>query len=64
MAAKEAKKTTDPAMKEVIRKSLLETPIRMLAIFINQKISLYQALGIVDLLNLRIFKGIKKLIKK
>jgi beta-glucosidase len=64
MAAKEAKKTTDPAMKEVIRKSLLETPIRMLAIFSNQKISLYQALGIVDLLNLRIFKGIKKLIKK
>jgi beta-glucosidase len=36
----------------------------MLAIFSNQKISLYQALGIVDLLNLRIFKGIKKLIKK
>ena len=64
MAAKEAKKTTDPAMREVIKKSLLETPIRMLALFSNQKITLYQALGIVDLLNLRIFKGIRKITKK
>ena len=64
MAAKEAKKTSDPAMREVIKKSLLETPIRMLALFSNQKITLYQALGIVDLLNLNLFKGFKKLRKK
>ena len=64
MAAKEAKKTTDPAMREVIKKSLLETPIRMLALFSNQKITLYQALGIVDLLNLRFIQGFKKLRRK
>lgn len=63
MAAKEAKKTADPAMREVIKKSLLETPIRMLALFSNQKISLYQALGIVDILNLKIIQGLKKLRK-
>ncbi len=61
VAAKEARKMEDPAMKEVIKKSLMETPIRMLALFSNQAISLYQALGIVDILNLKFIKGYKKL---
>ena len=61
VAAKEAKKMEDPAMKEVIRKSMMETPIRMLALFSNQAISLHQALGIVDILNLKFITGFKKL---
>lgn len=61
VAAKEAKKMDDPAMKEVIRKSMMETPIRMLALFSNQAISLHQALGIVDILNLKFITGFKKL---
>ncbi|MFA5470989.1 MAG: glycoside hydrolase family 3 C-terminal domain-containing protein [Acholeplasmataceae bacterium] len=64
VAAKEAKKMEDPAMKEVLRKSMMETPIRMLALFSNQKITLYQALGIVDVLNLKFIKGFKKLRQK
>lgn len=64
IAAKEAKKMSDPAMKEVIKKSLMDTPIRMLALFSNQSITLHQALGIVDILNLKLIKGFKKLKRK
>lgn len=60
-AAKQTKKVQDHWMKEVIKRSLMESPIRMLALFSNETLSLYQAEGIVDILNLKIFKGIKKL---
>ena len=64
IAAKKTKKVQDHWMKEVMKRSLMESPIRMLALFSNETLSLYQAEGVVDLLNLKIFKGIKKIRNK
>ncbi len=64
MAAKQTKRLDDHWMKEVVKNSLMESPLRMLALFSNRTLSLYQAMGIVDILNLKIFKGIKKLRSK
>ncbi len=50
--------------KEVMKKTILETPIRMLTLYSNQALSMYQAEGVVDILNLKIFKGLKKLKNK
>lgn len=61
MAAKQTKDLDDSWAKEVMKNSLMESPIRMLALFSNRTLSMYQALGIVDILNLKIIKGIKKL---
>jgi beta-glucosidase len=61
IAAKKTKKIQDHWMKEVIKRSLMESPIRMLALFSNETLSLFQAEGIVDILNLKLIKGIKKL---
>ncbi|MGE4320249.1 MAG: beta-glucosidase [Acholeplasmataceae bacterium] len=64
MATKELKEIEDVWMKEVMKRTITETPIRMLALFSNQTLSLYQAEGIVDILNLHMIKGIKKILKK
>lgn len=63
-ANKTFKDTEDHWVKEVMKKTILETPIRMLSVFSNGEISLLQAEGIVDILNLHFLKGIKKLKSK
>lgn len=63
-ANKMFKDAEDNWVKEVMRKTMMETPIRMLSLFSNGDISLYQAEGIVDILNLHFLKGIKKLKSK
>lgn len=60
-AAKQTRKIKDEWMKEVVKKSLMESPIRIISLYSNQTLTLDQAEGIVDILNLKIFKGIKKL---
>ncbi|MFA6801748.1 MAG: glycoside hydrolase family 3 C-terminal domain-containing protein [Acholeplasmataceae bacterium] len=64
MGLKQAKHSEDIWFKEVMKRSIVETPIRMLALFSNQQISLRQAEGIVDILNLHFIQGIKKLSNK
>ncbi|TNF06560.1 MAG: glycosyl hydrolase [Bacillota bacterium] len=54
---------TDPWMVEVAKKTLLETPLRMLALFSDGSVSFNMLEGIIDLANLKILKGIKKLMK-
>ena len=51
-------------MKEVAEKTLLETPLRMLALFSDGKISFHMLEGIIDLANLKLIKGLKKLKNK
>ena len=63
-AMKEMKDTEATWIKEVMKKTVLETPFRMLSLFSNQVLSLKQAEGIVDIVNLHFIKGIKKLISK
>lgn len=62
---KEAIKTTEKMkeewMKEVAKATILETPIRMLALFSGGVFSLTMAEGIVDIVNLKLIKGIKKI---
>jgi len=62
---KEGMKTTEQMteewMKEVARQTILETPIRMLALFSGGKFSLLMVEAIVDIVNLKIFKGLKKI---
>ena len=60
---KEMKDITDPWMVEVARKTLFETPLRMLALFSDGRVSFSMLEGIIDIANLRMFKGIKKLMK-
>jgi beta-glucosidase len=51
-------------MKEVAEKTLLETPLRMLALFSDGKVSFHMLEGIIDLANLKVFRGLKKLRKE
>ncbi len=60
-ANKEMKNAEDNWMKEVMKKTIMETPFRMLAVFGGESLSLYQVEGIVDILNLKFIKGLKKL---
>ncbi len=58
-------KSTDVAWtKEVMKKTILETPIRMLTLFSGSAFTLEKAEGMVDILNLHIIRGLKKLRKK
>lgn len=57
-------KEMDPAKQEVLRKSIVETPLRMHHIFSNRKITLQQIEGMIDLINLKFISGIKKIRKK
>ncbi len=54
----------DPALQEVIRRSIVETPMRMHHIFSNQVMTLKEIEGMIDIINLNIIKGFKKLRKK
>ena len=60
---KEMKDITDPWMVEVAKKTLFETPLRMLALFSDGRVSFHMLEGIIDIANLKLFKGIKKLMK-
>jgi len=60
---KQAKEMKDSWMVEVARKTMDETPIHMLALFSAGKVSFTQAEGLVDLMNLKIFRGLRKLRK-
>ncbi len=54
----------DPTMQEVVRRAIVETPLRMHGIFSNQTWSLHQIEGMIDIINLRFIRGFKKLGKK
>lgn len=54
----------DPAMQEVVRRAMVETPMRMFGIFSNKEVTLHQVEGLVDIINLKFFKGFKKWRKK
>ena len=60
---KTAKEMKSEWMVEVAKKTMLETPIHMLALFSSGKFTFEQAEGLVDIMNLKLFKGIKKLRK-
>jgi len=64
---KEGMKTTelmvDEWMKEVTRKTIVETPIRMLSLFSAGKFRLGMAQGMIDIINLKFIKGIQKINK-
>lgn len=64
---KESSKATahmeDEWMGEFIKQTLMETPIQMLALFSAGKYNLYWAEGLVDVLNLKIFRGFRKMRK-
>jgi beta-glucosidase len=60
---KAMKGVTDPWMVEMAKKTLLETPLRMLALFSDGRVSFHMLEGIIDIANLKIFSGIKKLMK-
>lgn len=67
LVMKEAKKLStemkEEWMKEVMIKTMEETPLRGLAIMSGGALPLKVAEGIVDLVNLHLFKGLKKIIK-
>ncbi len=54
----------DPAMQEVTRRAIVETPMRMHSIFSNKAVSLQQIEGMIDIINLKFKTGFKKLRKK
>jgi len=53
----------DEWMKEVTRKTIVETPIRMLSLFSAGKFRLGTAEGMIDIINLKLIKGIRKINK-
>lgn len=63
MATKETKNMSHD-MVEIAKKTILETPIQMLVLFSAGKVTFEMGEGLVDLMNGRIFKGIRKLKKR
>lgn len=61
---KTIKKMNNPWMNEMMKKTMLETPIQMLVLFSSGSITFNQAEGLIDIMNLKIRKGMKKLLKK
>ena len=55
---------SDPAMQDVMMKSLVDRPLRMYGIFSNQRVTMKQIEGIIDIINLKFKKGFRKLRKK
>jgi beta-glucosidase len=49
---------------EMAKKTLLETPVQMLALFSSGKVTFNQAQGLVDIVNLKLLRGIRKLKKQ
>jgi beta-glucosidase len=60
---KKIKNDQDSWVSEVAKKTLLETPIQTLVLFSAGEFTFIQAEGIVDIVNLKLIKGIKKMIK-
>jgi beta-glucosidase len=64
MVIKEGMKTAkemSPYLQEVAKKTMLETPIQMLALFSAGKFTFEMAEGLVDMMNLKLLKGYKKM---
>jgi beta-glucosidase len=60
-AIKMSKDVVDDWMKEAMRKSIAQTPLRTIATMSGGKITLTQMEGLVDIINFRIIRGISKL---
>jgi beta-glucosidase len=60
---KTAKEMKSEWMVEVAKKTMMETPLHMLALFSSGKFTFEQAEGLVDMMNLKVFRGIRKLKK-
>jgi len=58
---KETDKMKEEWLKEVAKETLLETPIRMLSLFSAGKFSLLYAEGVIDIINLKFIRGIRKI---
>ncbi len=58
---KETDKLNEEWLKEVAKETILETPLRMLALFSAGRFSLLFAEGLIDIINLKFIKGIKKI---
>ena len=63
MATKETKNMSHD-MVEIAKKTIYETPIQMLVLFSAGKVTFDMGEGLVDLMNGRLFKGIRKLKKR
>jgi len=61
---KTVKKLNNPWMNEMMKKTMLETPIQMLVLFSSGSITFKQAEGLIDIMNLKLRKGIKKMMQK
>lgn len=61
---KTVKELNNPWMNEMMKKTMLETPIQMLVLFSSGSISFNQAEGLIDIMNLKMRKGITKIMKK
>ncbi len=61
---KTVKKLNNPWMSEMMKKTMLETPLQMLVLFSSGSITFKQAEGLIDIMNLKIMKGIKKITEK
>ncbi|MDO9628590.1 MAG: glycoside hydrolase family 3 C-terminal domain-containing protein [Acholeplasmataceae bacterium] len=67
MVVKEGMKATKDMseyLQEVAKKTMMETPIQMLALFSAGKFSFQMAEGLVDIMNLKFRKGLKKMKSK
>jgi len=60
---KELKNLKDEWMIEVAKKTITETPLKMLALFSDGKVSFLMLEGLIDIMNLKIFNGILKIRK-
>lgn len=63
MGLKKLDQSKDTWMIEVAKRTLYETPIQTLVLFSAGEFSFIQASGLVDLVNLKWIKGLRKLIK-
>jgi beta-glucosidase len=51
-------------MVEIAKKTMMETPIQMLVLFSAGQVTFDMGEGLVDIMNGKVFKGLKKLKKK
>ena len=60
-----AQKTKDaqPWVQDMMTQTVLETPLRSLALFSSGEVSMTTVLGLIDMMNLKFFKGMMKLRK-
>ncbi|MFU8792965.1 MAG: glycoside hydrolase family 3 C-terminal domain-containing protein [Acholeplasmataceae bacterium] len=61
--ASEKTKDAQPWVQDMMKQTVLETPLRSLALFSNGEVSMTEVLGLIDIMNLKWIKGIKKLRK-